>query len=544
MRSILFISILLSACLISSCNYQDDEVDMIVHNAVIYTVDDGFSTAEAMAIDSGKVVALGPEREIMNRFSATEIVNAGGKPVFPGFIDSHCHFVEHGLYEDQVDLSGTRSWAECVDRIKAFAAQSPALWIEGHGWDQNDWEGQDFPTNEELNELFPDRPIILDRIDKHASLANQKALKLALIDGPQRVIGGEIVVDEDGLPTGLLIDKAANKVKDVIPAPNEELLKRAILKAQEDCFKVGLTTIDEAGLDSTVIRLFQKMYRDDELSIRIYAMLNASDAGLEFMKQGMILEDRLTMRSVKLYGDGALGSRGAALKHDYHDKSGHKGALLHQPIFFKQWAALCNLYGFQMNTHCIGDKANQIILAVYREQLEGTNDKRWRIEHAQLVTGNDIDQFGKNNILPSVQPTHATSDMPWVEERIGADRVKDAYANASLLRQNGLVLLGTDFPIEGMDPIHTFYAAVFRKDMNGDPLGGWYPEEALSREEALRGMTIWGAVGNFEEEMKGSLEVGKVADFVILDRDLMTVSEKDVLGTEVLSTFVNGEKVY
>ncbi|NND93836.1 MAG: amidohydrolase family protein, partial [Flavobacteriales bacterium] len=238
------------------------------------------------------------------------------------------------------------------------------------------------------------------------------------------------------------------------------------------------------------------------------------------------------------------GSRGAAMKNDYHDKHGHKGALLHQPIFFKQWAALCNLYGFQMNTHCIGDKANQLILAVYRDQLAGTNDKRWRIEHAQVVTGKDIEQFGRNNILPSVQPTHATSDMPWVEERIGAERVKFAYANASLLRQNGLVLLGTDFPIEAMNPIHTFYAAVFRKDTDGNPLGGWYPEEALSREEALRGMTIWGAVGNFEEERKGSLEIGKEADFVILDRDIMSSSENEILKTKVLGTYVAGEKVY
>ncbi|NNK81394.1 MAG: amidohydrolase family protein, partial [Flavobacteriales bacterium] len=319
---------LLLVTFISSCSYQDNKVDLVVHNAVIYTVDGAFSTVEAMAIDSGKIVALGPEREILNKYQGEVMANLGGNPIYPGFIDSHTHFVEHGLYEDQVDLSGTRSWSECIERIKDFAAQSPALWIEGHSWDQNDWDDQEFPDNKELNKLFPERPIILDRVDKHASLANKKALQLALINGPQRVIGGEIIIDDEGIPTGLLIDKAANKVKDVIPMPNEEMLSRAILKAQEECFSFGLTTVDEAGLDTTVIRLFQRLYNSGELKIRIYAMLNATDAGLEFMKKGMILEDRLTVRSIKLYGDGALGSRGAAMKNDYHDKHGHKGVLL------------------------------------------------------------------------------------------------------------------------------------------------------------------------------------------------------------------------
>ncbi|NNC82332.1 MAG: amidohydrolase [Flavobacteriales bacterium] len=535
--------LLLLSIFLSACNYQDTQVDMVVHNAVIYTVDDAFTVAEAMAIDSGRIVAIGPEREIMNKYKGEQMVDAGSRPIYPGFIDSHTHFVEHGLYENQVDLTGTKSWEECVERIQEFASSSPSLWIEGHGWDQNDWEIQQFPAKDALDRLFPDRPVILDRIDKHASLANSKALELALIEGPKRVIGGEIMVDDEGEMTGMLIDKAAYLVKDVIPAPDEDLLKRAMSRAQEDCFEYGITTVAEAGLDTTSIRLIQKMHAEGELLIRIYAMLLADDAGREFMKRGKVLEDRLTVRSVKLYGDGALGSRGAALKHDYHDKEGHRGALLHQPIFFKQWAALCDLYGFQMNTHCIGDRANQIILSVYQDQLKGTNDKRWRIEHAQVVTGNDIAMFGRNNILPSVQPVHAMSDMPWVEERIGAERVDGAYANASLLGENGLVLLGTDFPIEGMDPLQTFYASVFRKNAQGEPEEGWHMEESLTREQALRGMTIWGAIGNFEEEQKGSLEVGKVADFIIMDRDIMQVEESEILDSQVLSTFVHGVKV-
>ncbi len=273
-------------------------------------------------------------------------------------------------------------------------------------------------------------------------------------------------------------------------------------------------------------------------------MLDASDAGKEMMKKGAIARDRLTVRSIKLYGDGALGSRGAALKRDYHDHEGHKGGLKRPLVFYKQWAALCKLYGFQMNVHCIGDRANEMILAVFRDQLKGSNDLRWRIEHAQLVSRQDMDDFGQYNILPSVQPTHATSDMSWVADRVGDDRLDGAYAYATLMRQNGIALLGTDFPIEEIDPLFTFYAAVFRKNEAGEPMEGWRMSEALTREEAMRGMTIWGAIGNFEEADKGSLESGKWADFVIMDRDIMTIAERDVLKTKVISTYLGGEKVY
>jgi hypothetical protein len=305
-----------------------------------------------------------------------------------------------------------------------------------------------------------------------------------------------------------------------------------------------LTTVDDAGLDTVKVNLIRKMQASGELLMRMYVMLEADEAGMEYMKRGIVKEDRLTIRSIKLYADGALGSRGAALKEDYHDHPGHKGTILHQPVYFKQWAALCDLYGFQMNTHCIGDRANQFMLSVYNNQLSGANDKRWRIEHAQVLTGNDLDRFKTYTILPSIQPTHATSDMTWAEDRLGPERINGAYSYASLLKQNGIVLLGTDFPIEGINPLNTFYAAVFRKDSSGDPENGWRSEEVLTREQALMGMTIWGAIGNFEEEKKGSLEKGKVADFVILDRDLMKCDEKDVLKTKVMATYIGGQKVY
>lgn len=530
-------------CLLS-CAFKDDEVDLVVHNAIIYTVDGTFSVVEAMAIDSGKVKAIGPERDILNKYRSKATLDAGGKVIYPGFIDSHCHFIGYAKGKLEVDLTGTQSWYECLDRIQAYAQDNPEGWITGRGWDQNDWPEKAFPDNKRLSELFPDRPVAVNRVDGHASLANEKAFEVAKIKKTDRVLGGEYHLDDEGNLSGMLIDNAMIKLNSVIPEPDDAQLMKALKKAEEDCFAKGLTTVDDAGLDTIQVNFIRRLQRENELKMRIYAMLSADDGGMEYMKKGPVSEDRMTVRSIKIYADGALGSRGAAMKRDYHDHPGHKGALLHQPVFFKQWAALADLYGFQLNTHCIGDKANQIVLAVYNDQLGGANDKRWRIEHAQVVTDGDLERFKRSNILPSVQPTHATSDMAWAEERLGEERMYGAYAYASLSSQNGLVLLGTDFPIEDIDPLLTFYAAVFRKNANGEPINGWRMEEALTREQALMGMTIWGAIGNFEETRKGSLEPGKVADFVIMDRDIMTCGEDEVLRAKVLATYLNGEKVW
>lgn len=538
--SIFFLSLLM----LQSCAYQDKTVDIIVHNALIYTVDGQFSVVEAMAIDSGRIVQTGSEREILNKYQAEETINAEGRSIYPGFIDSHCHFLGYGLSRQEVNLRGTDSWEDCIDRMKLASSKNNNPWLEGRGWDQNDWPITEFPTHELLSKTFPNRPVILYRVDGHAAIANSKAMELAGVAVAVRVSGGVMVVDDEGLLTGLMIDNAMNKLTKYIPNPDASQLRTALIAAQEDCFEVGLTTVDDAGLDTSVVGLISRMHSEGSLKMRIYAMLEATDEGKELMKKGIISEDRLTVRSIKLYGDGALGSRGAALKKDYHDHKGHRGSLIRPPVFYKQWAALCKLYGFQMNVHCIGDRANEIILAVFRDQLKGNNDLRWRVEHAQMISGKDMDEFGKYNILPSVQPTHATSDMDWVAEIIGEERLKGAYANASLLRQNGIALLGTDFPVEEIDPLLTFYAAVFRKNKGGEPVDGWHMSEALTREEALRGMTIWGAMGNFEEDRKGSLESGKVADFVILDRDIMTVSDSNVLRANVVGTFIGGEKVY
>ncbi len=520
------------------------EVDLVVHNAVIYTLDGSFSTVQAMAIDGDTIVALGAEQEIRNNFSSKRRLDAGGKAIYPGFIDSHCHFVFYGLSKLELDLTGTKSWAECLEVIQSHAKSAPGEWILGRGWDQNDWAVKEFPTNKELTELFPDRPVYISRVDGHAAIANAEALKRAGLTRPQKVKGGEMV-EIDGKLTGLLIDRAMEKVDEVIADPNEKELRQAILRAQEDCFAVGLTTVDDAGLDPHVIELIEQMQDEGALKMRVYAMLNPTDEGMEYMSKNMrVSKERLTVRSVKLYGDGALGSRGAALKNHYHDDPGNKGEMLYDRKYYSSWAGKAGVHGYQINTHCIGDRANQILLDVYQEHLGGTNDKRWRIEHAQVVTGIDMAKFGRFNILPSIQPTHATSDMAWAEDRLGAERIEGAYAYRSLLEQNGQVLLGTDFPVEGIDPLETFYAAVFRKDDAGTPEGGWRTDQGLSRKEALMGMTIWGAIGNFEEKVKGSFEEGKVADFVILDRDIMRVSESSIKKAKVEQTFIAGERVY
>jgi len=488
--------------LLFSCAPDNRQVDMIVHNGTIYTADLSFGRAQAMAIDSGRIVAVGTEREILNKYSADQKLDAAGQAIYPGFIDSHCHFVGYGKTASEISLTGTTSWEDCLAIVEKAAPAISGDWIVGRGWDQNDWEVKEFPSKESLDQLFPNRPVWLQRIDGHAGIANSEALRLAGVTEAKEIEGGEIVTNETGI-SGVLIDMAMGMVNEVIPDLNDEELRSAILLAQDHCFAFGLTTVDDAGLDPEVVNLIDEMQTQGALKMRVYAMLNPTEDTEEWMKsKGVVKTDKLTVRSVKLYGDGALGSRGAALKTHYHDDVHNKGKMLFDHNFYREWVSLCNANGFQVNTHCIGDRANQSMLAMYQDVLGGANDKRWRIEHAQVLTENDVDRFGRFNILPSVQPTHATSDMPWAEDRLGPDRIDGSYAYRSLLDQNGLVLLGTDFPVEGIDPLRTFYAAVFRKDTKGNPQGGWRTEEALSRQQALMGMTIWGAIGNSRPRCK------------------------------------------
>lgn len=528
------------------------KADLLVYHCTIYTVDASFSTAEAMVIKDGKILAVGKKAALEKSYEFKERLDAKGKFIYPGFIDAHAHFVGYGMSLQHVDLTGTNSWEEVLSKVKTFASHNKDGWITGRGWDQNDWTVKEFPSNDQLTTLFPDRPVLLERVDGHAAIANKKALDIAGIKAKDKISGGEIEVQQPNpgdaaLPklTGILIDNAVEIVGAKIPSATADQFKRALLAAEKNCFAVGLTTIDDCGLNYTDVENIKALQATGILKMRLYVMLSDDKKNYDYLeKRGIIKTARLNVRSFKVYGDGALGSRGACLLEPYADKPGHRGFLLSKPEHFDSVANWISQRGFQMCTHAIGDSGNRTMLRIYSKYLKGKNDLRWRIEHAQVINQHDFDLFGASSIVPSVQPTHATSDMYWAGERLGSDRVKGAYAYKQLLQQNGWMPLGTDFPVEDISTFKTFYAAVVRKDAKGWPASGYQMENALTREEALKGMTIWAAKANFEEMEKGSLEKGKLADFVILDGDIMKTVPEKLLQVKVLKTFLAGEQVY
>jgi len=535
---------LLLPLLLAACKQKDYNADLLIKNAQVYTVDNNFSTASAFAVKGGKILAIGTTDDLEKQYNAREVVDAGGKAVYPGFIDAHAHFLEYGIALQQVNLVGTKSWAEIVDTVLSFSKLNPDGWLIGRGWDQNKWTVKQFPTKGKLDSLFPARPVILTRIDGHAAIANQAALNIAAIKPGQTIPGGEIETVKGKL-TGILVDNAVGLVSHHIPPPTEQEGTNAVMAAQANCFAVGLTTIDDCGENYDVISPLRQLQNKGSLKMRIYLMLSDKPDNYTYLfKRGAIKTPRLNVRSFKVYADGALGSRGACLLQDYSDQKKWRGFLLSSQAHFADVAQKIYDHGFQMCTHAIGDSANRVMLNVYAKMLKGKNDRRWRIEHSQIIAPNDFKLFGDNSIIPSVQPTHATSDMNWAVKRLGGGRLKSAYAYKQLLDQNGWIPLGTDFPVENINPMYTFYAAVERKDLQGLPAKGFQMENALSRKEALMGMTIWAAKANFEEKEKGSIEVGKYADFVILDNDIMKINGTGLPKVKVLKTYVNGEKVY
>lgn len=537
--------VILLAIIMYSCENQKQQADLIVYNALVYTVDESFTVQQAFAVKDGKFIAVGTNTAIKGNYTSENMLDAKGKPVYPGFIDAHCHFNGYGYnLLKRADLVGTTSFEEVVDRLKKHHSETSSEWIEGRGWDQNDWEIKEFPNKDLLDEIFPNNPVYLTRIDGHAALANSVAIKLAGIDMETKVQGGDIFV-QDGQLTGILIDNAMDLISNIIPDPDEEFNRKALLAAEKNCFAVGLTSVHDAGLSKSTVDLIDKMHNEGSLLMRIYAMLSPSESNLNsYVVNGPYTTERLSVRSIKLYADGALGSRGAKMTEPYSDDPGNDGLFMHEKDYYQNICDKALENNFQVNTHAIGDKGNQFILSLYAEYLHGKNDQRWRIEHAQIVSPDDFNLFREYSIIPSIQPTHATSDMYWAEDRVGPNRIKTAYAYKQLLKENGWIPLGTDFPVEKINPLYTFYAAVARKDLKGWPEEGFQMENALTREEALRGMTIWAAKAAFEETIKGSIEAGKFADFIVLEDDIMTVEIKETPSILVLETYAGGDKVF
>lgn len=507
---------------------EKTKVDLIVHNANVYTVDNQFSKAEAFAVKDGKFVAIGSDRNILRHYYATQTLDAQGQSIYPGFIDGHCHFVGYGETKVRyADLNGCKSFEEVLERLEKHNENNDSEWLLGRGWDQNLWDDKSFPENIELNRRFPDKKVLITRVDGHAVLVSDNVLKIIGLDRANRI---------DVKQGGILLDNAADMAKSIVPSLNNQQRIKALKIAQRDCFKYGLTGVTDAGLDIRSIALLDSLQQKGVLKMKINAMVNPDDETMDyFMKFGIIEKERLTVRSVKIYADGALGSRGARLLEPYSDAPETSGLFVENEDFYDHVCEKAYNAGYQVCCHAIGDAGVRMILNEYAKFLKDENDLRWRIEHSQVVDAQDFALYKEYNIIPSIQATHCTSDMPWAEERLGSERVKNAYAYKTLLAQNGWLINGTDFPIEHISPIKTFYSSVARK---------YLTENKLTREEALKSMTIWAAKGYFVESRKGSIEIGKEADFVILSADIMTIEDEKIPEVKVMNTFIDGEMVY
>ena len=542
-KSIQFKIILLSIIpIVMACNSKQ-KVDLLVTNAKIYSVDSDFSVHQSMAIHLGKVVALGTNDEIDNQFVGKEVIDLNGKPVYPGFIDPHAHFLGYGLGLRNAWLAGAKSWKEVVDRLVEHHTNYPTEWVLGRGWNQTEWDIKEFPTKDLLDKVFPNNPVLLTRIDGHAAIANSKALEMAGFN-PDTIIAGGDIIKQKGQLTGVLIDNAINLVRSLIPEYTQAEKEEALLNAQSNCFAVGLTSVNDAGLNLTDVLLIDRMHKDNKLEMRVNVMLSPTEENFEhFLSNGVYSTPSIAVRTVKLFADGALGSRGALLLEPYSDAPTTHGLQLETRDYLTEVCQKAYDAGYQVAIHCIGDAAVRLVLDVYEQFLVADNDLRWRIEHAQTVHPDDMPRFGHMAVVPSIQTTHATSDMIWAAHRLGS-RIKTAYPYQELLQQNGWLPNGSDFPIEHINPLYGFYAGVIRKNMDGFPPNGFQMENALTREQALRAMTIWAAKAAFEENIKGSLEPGKLADFVVLEEDLMEAQDEVLPNILVKRTFVNGKVVY
>lgn len=532
---------------------QNQAPDLIVLNAAIYTLDSALPRAQALAIKDGRFILVGSNAEVDAIAGLqTERLEAAGRVIIPGMIDAHAHLPNLGRLLRTVNLKGTTSYEEVIVLVKRRAEQlKTGTWIVGRGWDQNDWDSREFPTHQALSAAVPRNPVYLERVDGHAALANAMALNLAGVDWrTEDPDGGKIIRDADGKPAGTLIDEARLLVASVVPPVSQRELVAQIQAGMREANRWGLTGIHDAGVGADTVELYEELAAQGQLTLRYYAMVEAGSPGLlELLGHGPRIamgDNMVWTRAIKVSADGAMGSRGAALLRDYHDDPGNRGLMLADYDSVLTVARLALENGFQLNVHAIGDRANRSVLDAYQEALSEYpgRDHRFRIEHAQLLAPDDIPRFAQLGVIPAMQGSHQTSDMYWIGDRLGRPRREGAYAWRSLRETGVIIPNGSDFPVEEVNPLISFHAFVTRQDADGWPEGGWFPKQRLTREEALESITIWPAYAAFMENDVGSITVGKLADFVILDRDIMTVPPDEILGARVLRTVVGGRSVY
>lgn len=531
------------AIMLAACQPDNKSVNTLYHNGHFYAMDSTISPFQSLLVSNGKILAIGSVEELSGIYPIHKRVDMEGKHIYPGWHDAHCHFWGYGMTLQQVDLSNVQSWQEVVDRCIAFNKQHQPAALIGRGWDQNLWEDANFPTNDLLNQMFPDKPVLLKRVDGHAAIANQYLLQQANITATTTISGGEVIL-LNGKPTGILIDNAVDKAQEALPPTSTQTQIKALLAAQDTCFSYGITAVTDAGLPTSTLILIDSLQKVGLLKVKINAMVSISDEALEYwLKRGIYETRLLRVGGFKMYADGALGSRGACLLKPYHDAN-HHGLIITDPTDMWRYAQKIADSEFQLNTHCIGDSANRMLLQYYAKAIGGNPTKRWRIEHAQVVNPADLALYSENGIIPSVQPTHATSDMYWAPKRLGLDRIAHSYTYQTLLQRSGVLPLGTDFPVEQVNPLLTLYAAVTRKDAQNFPAEGFLPNEALSKWQTLYGMTVWPAFAAKWENKMGNLYPGMVADFIVYDQHLLDLAPKSWLNMRATAVYASGKRVY
>ncbi len=519
--------------------------DLVVENATVYTVDKTKPSANSLAIKDGKFIAVGGDMK-KHIGPKTQRIDAKGAAVIPGLIDAHVHMRSLGDMLETFDMRFTKTREEVAQIVKRAADKMPAgEWVRGRNWDQTNWGGE-FPNADDISKVVNDRPVYLTRVDGHAGWANRKALEIAGVSkATQDPPGGQIIRDASGNPTGVLIDRAQGLVTRKIPPLTYDQVKRRLKLAAAASVRLGLTGVHDAGIGTQERDAYRELIQENALPVRVYAMIGGTgELWQEYSKSGPETGSHLTVRSVKLYADGALGSRGAALWQPYSDDKSISGLMVTTKETLEDQIKEVAARNFQVCTHAIGDKANSIVLNAYAQVLKAKNDRRFRVEHSQVVSLPDFKLFQDFSVVASMQATHATSDMRWAAQRLGPDRIAGAYAWRRYLKMGIPLANGSDFPVEDPNPLYGFYASFTRQDHNGYPEGGWMPDQKLTREESLESFTLTPAYAAFEEKQKGSITIGKLADFLVLEKDIMKIAPKEVLTTKIAATYVGGKLVY